>query len=110
MLLLRKLDHDLLLLTTSWLTSRETTCLRATSQGSRQLVLRNIPLSTADIAYCEAVTRPEVKYCSVSLGPHFNRFSPLRCWQFTWADVDMQFAPRHLKRDKGFNLFVVAQC
>ena len=105
------LTADLLLLTTSWLTSKEATCFRATSQTSCRLVIRNIPVSTADFAYCEAVTRPGVAYLySMHLQepPHLNRFSPLRCWQFRWADVDLRLAPRRLLRDKGFVLALVS--
>ena len=83
-LLLRKLDADLFLLTTSWLTSSEVTWLRSTSQTSCQLVVRNIPVSTDEVAYCEALAPPDVAYLLMPLKehPHFNRFSPLRCWQF----------------------------
>ena len=79
-LLFRKLYADVLLLTTSWPTSRETTCLRSTSESACELVLRNIPVSTADSAYCEALTRPGGDYFTTAPQerPHFNCFSPLR--------------------------------
>jgi len=81
------LTEDLLLLTTSWLMSSEATCFRATAQTSCRLVTRNIPVSTADFAYCEAPTPPSVAYLSIYRPPfyerpHLNRLSPLRCWQF----------------------------
>ena len=107
------LTEDLLLLTTSWLNSREATCFRATSQTSCRLVLRNIPASTADFAYCEAATRPSLAYLSWPVNlqerPHLNRFSPLRCWQFSWADIILALAPRRLCRDRGFVLAIVSQ-
>jgi len=112
-LLLRKLDADLFLLTTSWLTSSEATWLRSTSQTSCRLVVRNIPVSTADFAYCEAVALPDVAYVPVwwplEQHPHFNCFSPLRCWRFRWANIQMSNAPSRLKRDKAFVLAAVTQ-
>ena len=104
------LTADLLLLTTSWLTSEEATCFRATSQTSCRLVIRNIPVSTADFAYCEAVTRPSLAYLGrhdLQERPHLNRFSPQRCWQFRWADIFVSNAPSRLLRDKGFVLAAV---
>ena len=107
------LTEDLLLLTTSWLKSSEATHFRATSRTSRRLVVRNIPVSTADFAYCEAVTRPGVNFLrhgpSFEERPHLNHFSPLRCWQFRWADIDARRAPHRLFRDKGFVLAMVSQ-
>ena len=105
-LLFCKLDEDLLLLTTSWLKSREATWLRSTSQRSCRLVIRNHPVSTADFAYFEAVTCPDVAYLRRPLEEHehFNRFSPLRSWQFRRADIIMRLAPSRLERHRGLVL------
>ena len=76
-----------------------------------QLIVRNIPVSTDEVAYCEAVVLPKVDYIKEPLEEHghFNRFSPLRCWKFRWSDISMWYAPSHLKGDRGFILGVVSR-
>ena len=110
-LLFCKLFDDLLLKTTSWLRSTETTWLRSTSQRARELVVRNIPASTAELAYIEAARRPnDLSFEEfIREGPHFNEFSPLRSWRFRCKDVIMADAPRRLRRDKGFVKMVLTR-
>ena len=84
---LEKLEDEVALLVTSWLSSFATTQLRAGTRACRRLFLRNIAVATSDHLFLEQVVRPEGHCISLVEHPHFNRHSPLRCWRLRLHDV-----------------------
>ena len=75
----QNLESGVALIMTSWLSSFETTHLRAASRACKSRFTRNCAVA-AQYIFLEQVARPELA-CVVVEHPQANPNSPLKCWR-----------------------------
>ena len=125
---LEAVDGDCGLMLTSWLSSFDTTHLRAASRACRKIFLRNCPVAfTKKYLFLEQAAPPDLpsRFSIIDRllpspieRPRANPYSPLRCWRLHLNNVARDLVglrrscPRlwqKLIKDRAFQLAAVAK-